>query len=108
MNELMNQFKAIAPAIVDAVRARVTASSTEADVMNIIHEEIIAFFDKQQRMAVEYLTFDADRRATFGIIMFELLKPLADKMPKSMNPNYQAYVEKTGNEGALNFITNRH
>jgi hypothetical protein len=106
MQNILNQFKAIAPAIAAAVKGRVTDVTTEAEVMEIIHEEILAYFDKHQKMAVQHMTFNDEQRATFAAVMYDLLKPLAANLVQVLNPNYTAYVERTGKTGALNFITN--
>ncbi len=106
MQNIMNQFKKIAPYIVDAVKVRLAPGMTDADVMVIIHEEILAYFDKQQKMAVEALTFTADQKRVFSGVMYDLLKPLAAELAKGSNPLYDAYVAKSGKTGALNYITN--
>lgn len=106
MQNILNQFKAIAPAIAGAVKARITAETTEVEVMEIIHEEILAYFNKHQQMAVQHMTFNDEQRATFAAVMYDLLKPLASQLVQALNPNYEAYVARTGKTGALNFITN--
>ena len=57
---MINEFKKIAPAIVESVKARVTNEMTDEEVMAVIHEEIVSYFDKQQQMMVEYLTFNQE------------------------------------------------
>mgnify|MGYP000117019656 CR=1 FL=1 len=106
MENIMNQFKKVAPLIVDGVKARVTAEMTDAEIMLIIHEEIVTFFQKQQQMTNEYLAFDEDKRATFAAVMYEILAPMAASFKGGINPKYAEYVEKTGKTGALNFIIN--
>lgn len=54
---MINEFKKIAPAIVESVKVRVTADMTEQQIMMVIHEEIVSYFTKQQQMFVEYMTF---------------------------------------------------
>lgn len=106
MQDIMNQFKKIAPFIVSAVKSRITPQMTDAEILEVVHAEILSFFAKGQQMTAEVLTFNADQRAIFAAVMYELLKPLADQMQQSLNPNYEAYVQRTGKTGALNFITN--
>lgn len=107
MKDIMTQFKAIAPAIVEAVSARVAPGMDDAAVMAIIHQEIAAYFEAQNNMAAQVLTFGPQQRAAFCDVMYDLLKPIADAMPPSVNPLYQSYVDRTGNTGALNYITQR-
>lgn len=106
MKNIIEQFKKVAPFIVTNVKARVTAEMSETEIGQVIHEEIMNFFTKQQQMTTEYLTFDADKRAAFASAMYELLAPLAEAFKDAVNPKYAAYVESTGKTGALNFITN--
>lgn len=106
MIAIMNQFKAIAPYIVEAVKVRVAPGMTTEEVMAVIHEEILAYFEKGQKMAAEALTFSAEQKATFSAVMYDMLKPLADQMAQQLNPVYAEYVQRTGKTGALNFITN--
>lgn len=106
MEKILNQFKKVAPFIVESVKARVTAEMIDAEVMLIIHEEIMTFFQKQQQMTNEYLTFDEDKRATFAAVMYEILAPMAASFKGGVNQKYAEYVEKTGKTGALNFIIN--
>ena len=74
--------------------------------MEVIHEEILFFFEKGQQMTIEFLVFTPDQRATFIGLMYEIAKPIADQMEQNLNPNYQAYVQRTGKTGARNFIIN--
>lgn len=106
MESIMNEFKKIAPYIVDAVKVRVGPDMSEIDAMAIIHEEILAYFDKQQKMAVEALTFTADQKRVFSGVMYDLLKPLTTEFVKCTNPLYDAYVAQSGKTGALNYMTN--
>lgn len=103
---MINEFKKIAPAIVENVKVRITAEMTEEQIMMVIHEEIISYFTKQQQMFVEYMTFNEDQRATFAAVMYDVLAPLAASFKGSVNPLYDAYVKRTGKTGALNFIIN--
>lgn len=105
MQNIMNQFKKIAPYIVKAVKVRVAPGMADTDVMAIIHEEILAYFDKQQKMAVEVLTFTAEQKRVFSGVMYDLLKPLAAEFAKCTNPLYEAYVAESGKTGALNYMT---
>lgn len=107
MQNILNQFKAIAPAIAGAVKARVTDTTTESEVMDIIHEEILAYFTSHQNMAAQHMTFSEPQRTAFAAVMYDLLKPLAAELVQSLNPKYEAYVARTGNTGALNYITNK-
>lgn len=38
--------------------------------------------------------------------MYDVLAPLASSFKDMVNPQYAAYVERTGKTGALNFIVN--
>lgn len=105
MENILNQFKKVAPFIVEKVKARATAEMADAEVMVVIHEEIVTYFQKQQQMATEYLSFDEDKRATFAAVMYEILAPMASSFKGGINPKYAEYVEKTGKTGAFNFIT---
>ena len=58
----IEQFKKIAQAIVENVKARVTSEMGTDETMQAIHEEILSFFIKQQRMAVEYMAFNKEQR----------------------------------------------
>lgn len=103
---MINEFKKVAPAIVESVKVRVTADMTEQQIMMVIHEEIVSYFTKQQQMFVEYMTFNEDQRATFAAVMYDVMAPLASSFKDMVNPKYAAYVERTGKTGALNFIVN--
>lgn len=107
MQNTMSQFKKIAPYIVDAVKVRVAPGMSNADVVAIIHEEILAFFDKQQKMAVEALSFTTDQKLLFSGVMYDLLKPLATEFAKCTNPLYDSYVAQSGKTGALNYMIGR-
>lgn len=102
----IEQFKKIAPAIVEAVKARVTSEMESDEVMQAIHEEILSFFVKQQQMAVEYMAFTGDQRSQFSALMYTLLEPLAGAFKGRENLKYSAYVAATGKIGALNFMVN--
>lgn len=106
MENILNQFKKVAPFIVEGVKARFTAEMTDAEVMVVIHEEIMTFFQKQQQMTNEYLAFDEDKRSTFAAVMYEILTPMAASFKGGINQKYAEYVEKTGKTGAFNFIIN--
>lgn len=103
---MINEFKKIAPAIVESVKTRITSEMNDEQIMMVIHEEIVAYFTKQQQMFVEYMTFNEDKRAAFAAVMYEVIAPLAESFKNSVNPVYDAYVKRTGKTGALNFITN--
>lgn len=105
MNALLNEFKKIAPFIVAAVQARVAAGMTDEEVMVIVHEEILAYFEKQKLMSDQHILFSEAQRAAFSAVMYDLLKPLAAKFAGGTNPLYDAYVAQSGKTGALNYIT---
>lgn len=75
----IEQFKKIAQAIVENVKALVTSEMGTDETMQAIHEEILSFFIKQQRMAVEYMAFNKEQREEFSLLMYTLLEPLAGK-----------------------------
>ncbi len=102
----IEQFKKIAPAIVENVKARVTSEMESDEIIQAIHEEILSFFIKQQRMTVEYMAFNEEQREEFSSQMYTLLEPLAGKFKGKENPKYSAYVACTGKTGALNFMVN--
>lgn len=104
---MINEFKKIAPYIVETVKARVTDTMSDDEVMQIIHAEIVSFFEKQQNMFTQFLTFTSEQRTIFTGIMYDVLAPLAATTKPTINPVYQSYVERTGKTGALNFITQR-
>ena len=105
---MINEFKKIAPYIVESVKVRVTSEMGDEEIMQIIHIEIILFFEKQQNMFVQFLNFTSEQRNVFTGIMYDVLAPLAANMKPVVNPVYQDYVDRTGKTGALNFITDRH
>lgn len=102
----IEQFKKIAPAIVENVKARVTSGMASDEIAQAIHEEILSFFVKQQQMAVEYMTFNEGQRTNFTELMYTLLEPLAGAFKGKENPKYTAYVAATGKTGSLNFMVN--
>lgn len=103
---MINEFKKIAPYIVENVKSLVTPEMSDEEVMIIIHTQIIAFFEKQQNMFIQYLTFTNDQRRTFAEIMYSVLAPMAKEIKQTSNPVYVEYVQRTGKTGAKNFITN--
>ncbi len=103
---MINEFKKIAPYIVENVKALVTPDMSDDEVMKLIHAQIIAFFEKQQNMFTQYLTFTDMQRLSFAEIMYTAIAPLAKEMKQSLNPVYVEYVQRTGKTGAKNFITN--
>ncbi|CUW11478.1 Uncharacterised protein [Serratia grimesii] len=100
------QFKKVAPAIVGNVKTRITNDMAAEKIMQVIQDEILSFFTKQQQMTVEYVTFNEDQRANFAALMYTLLEPLAGAFKGTVNPKYAAYVAATGKTGARNFIVN--
>lgn len=102
----IEQFKKVAPAIVGNVKTRITNDMAAEKIMQVIHDEILSFFAKQQQMTVEYVTFNEDQRANFAALMYTLLEPLAGAFKGTVNPKYAAYVAATGKTGARNFIVN--
>ena len=102
----IEQFKKVAPVIVENVKARVTNGMAEEEIMHVIHDEILSFFVKQQQMTIEYVTFNEDQRTNFAALMYKLLEPLAGAFKGTVNPKYAAYVAATGKTGARNFIVN--
>ncbi|MBH2810135.1 hypothetical protein I5L21_06030 [Serratia liquefaciens] len=102
----IEQFKKIAPAIVENVKARVTSEMATDEMMQAIHEEILSFFVKHQQMTAEYVTFNEYQRATFAALMYTMLEPLAGAFKGVVNPKYATYVASTGKTGALNFMVN--
>lgn len=103
---MINEFKKIAPYIVENLKAVVTNEMTDEEIMEVIHQEIVSFFTKQQNMFVQYLSFNQEQRTAFAEIMYATIAPLAKEMKTNLNPVYSAYVERTGKTGAKNFITN--
>lgn len=103
---MINEFKKIAPYIVENVKTIATSDMSDEEVMKVIHAEIISFFEKQQNMFIQYLTFTDDQRRTFVEIMYSAIAPLAKEMQQTLNPLYVEYVERTGKTGAKNFIIN--
>ena len=106
MEDIMNQFKKIAPFITASTKARISESMDESQIAEVIHEEILAYFAKQQNMAAQHMQFNSLQRATFAGVMYEMLKPMAEAFKEIVNPLYAEYVSKSGKSGALNYITN--
>lgn len=105
MEKVIEQFTKVASFIAGNVKSRITSEMNDEEVMTVIHEEIVSFFNKQQQMTVEYLSFSKDKRAAFATAMYDLLQPLAAAFKPSINPLYAEYVKASGKTGALNFIT---
>ncbi|GKV93553.1 hypothetical protein H2Y56_06055 [Pectobacterium aroidearum] len=105
MESAIMQFKKVAGSISENVKLRITSKMTDEEVMDVIHDEIVAHFNKQQQMTVEYLSFSKDKRTAFASAMYDLLLPLAAVIQPSVNPLYAEYVKSSGKTGALNFIT---
>lgn len=103
---MINEFKKIAPYIVENVKALVSAKMSDEEVMKVIHAQIISFFENQQNMFTQYLNFTDEQRCLFADIMYSVIAPLAKEMKQTLNPVYMEYVERTGKTGAKNFITN--
>lgn len=103
---MINEFKKIAPYIAAAVKERLANDVSEEVITEVIHQEIMSFFRKQNSMCSEYLAFNQDQRRIFSEAMYDLLKPLAGEIKQSLNPIYLDYVKRTGKTGAKNFITN--
>ncbi|WP_075180548.1 hypothetical protein [Pantoea sp. 1.19] len=101
------EFKKIAPYIANRVRERITDNMPDEAIMKLIHAEIMEHFANQQQMFMQYLNFTADQRRMFAAAMYDALTPLAEKLETTVNPLYAAYVERTGNTGALNYMTGR-
>ena len=102
---MINEFKKIAPAIVESVKARMANEMTDEEVMVVIREEIVSYFDKQHQMMVEYLTFNREKRINFAEIMYEMLAPLATSFKGGINEKYAEFTRETGKTGALNYLT---
>lgn len=105
MQNIINQFKKIAPFIVSKVKARVTSTMNDVEIGVIIHEEIMSYFSNQQDMAAQHMTFNQEQRASFACAMYEMLKPMAETLKGAKNPKYEEYVISSGKTGALNYIT---
>ncbi|AYH09391.1 hypothetical protein C5E24_06650 [Pectobacterium parmentieri] len=106
MEKVIMQFKKVAGFIAGNVKSRTTPEMTDEELMTVIHEEIIAFFNKQRQMTLEYLSFSQEARASFASAMYDLIAPLAAAIEPTTNPVYAEYVKSSGRTGALNFITN--
>lgn len=103
---MINEFKKIAPYIVENVKSLVSAEMSDEEVLELIHGQIINYFEKQQNMFTQYLTFTDEQRSLFSQIMYSAVAPLAKEMKQTLNPVYVEYMERTGKTGAKNFITN--
>ncbi|MEI7411694.1 hypothetical protein [Pectobacterium aroidearum] len=105
MEKVIMQFKKVAGFIAGNVKSRTTPEMTDEEVMAVIHEEIVAYFNKQRQMTLEYISFGKDARAAFASAMYDLIKPLTAGIETSVNPLYAEYVKSSGKTGALNYIT---
>lgn len=105
MEKVIIQFKKFAGFITENVKSRITSEMTNEEAMTVIHEEIISYFNKQQQMTHEYISFGQDARSAFASAMYDLLQPLAAAFKPGSNPLYAEYVKASGKTGALNFIT---
>ncbi|WP_208093561.1 hypothetical protein [Serratia ureilytica] len=106
MEQQIERFKKVAHVIVENVKTHVTSGLADDEIMHIIHEEILNFFVKQQRITVEYMNFNEDQRTNFAAQMYSLLEPLACEFKGIANPKYADYVAATGKTGARNFMVN--
>lgn len=104
MEKLLEQFKAIAPYILDGVLARLTGEEKEEAALAIIHEEILHYFEAHQNMAMQYLTFNEDQRRAFAEVMYDIHQVKGEKATAKLNPVYEKFVKETGKTGALEFI----
>ena len=101
------EFKKIAPYIAERVRERISDNMTDESIMKLIHAEIMTHFANQQQMFIQYLNFNANQRASFNALMYDMTKPLAKGMKPGWNPKYLEFVERTGKTGALNYMIGR-
>lgn len=106
MEAILNQFKQVAKYIVIGVKDKVTAAMSESEVMEVIHEEIIAYFTNHSRLTIQHMTLGDNERAKFASVMYELIKPRASRVVAITNPRYEEYVRRSGKTGARNYITN--
>ncbi|XGI81154.1 hypothetical protein ACED16_05345 [Enterobacter hormaechei] len=104
MEKLLEQFKAIAPYILDNVMARLTGEENEDAALAIIHEEILHYFEAHQNMTMQYLAFTEDQRRAFAKIMYDIHHLKGEKATAKPNPVYESFVKETGKSGALEFI----
>lgn len=104
LETILEKFKAVAPGITRSVAVRVTAETSDAEIMVVIHEEIAHHFEAFNNMTAQYLAFNADQRREFAGIMYDLLAPTAQNVKATLNPVYEKFVTETGKSGALNFI----
>lgn len=105
MEDILGQFKKVAPFIVSAVKSRISPETPDVRIGEIINEEIVSYFVNTQEMTNQVLSFNEVQSATFAAIMYNLLKPMTEKFKHSVNPLYAEYVKETGKTGALNYIT---
>jgi len=77
MENIINEFRKIAPYIAANVKAANTESMSDAETMQVIKSEITDYFNKQYQMFMEYLRFDDIQRAAFAEVMYSVLAPLA-------------------------------
>ncbi|WP_419963970.1 hypothetical protein [Pantoea vagans] len=79
MENMIIEFRKIAPYIAENVRAVITDHMSNAQIMAVINAEILTFFTKQQVFTERYLAFTPDQRAMFSRVMYSALRSLAKK-----------------------------
>lgn len=104
MEQMLEQFKKIAPYITANVKSRLNGSETEEEVAEVIKQEIVHYFEACQSMFTQYLAFNTDQRRAFAQIMHKLVAPLANNMKTETNPVYLKFTNDTGKAGAFDFI----
>ena len=104
MEKVLEQFKAIAPYIIDSVMTRLTGNETEDAAIAIIHQEILHYFEAHQNMTMQYLAFNEDQRRAFADVMYDIHEVKGKKSPATLNPVYEKFVKETGKTSALDFI----
>jgi hypothetical protein len=104
MENILEQFRKLAPSITKNVKARIIGNESEEEILMIIHQEIIHFFNSCKNMFMQYITFDENQRRDFAEIMYTLLAPMAEGFKDKANSEYVKFQNETGKSGSLNFI----
>lgn len=77
MENMIIEFREIAPYIAENVRAVITDHMSNAQIMAVINAEILTFFIKQQVFTERYMKLSPDQRALFCGVMYRALRSLA-------------------------------
>ncbi|KGA31150.1 hypothetical protein [Pectobacterium odoriferum] len=93
--------------VAEAVKVRMSDNMTDDEIMSLIHEEFLAYFERFQKITIEYCMFNEDQRRAFTELMYDLVMQLdLSKFRNVENKAYTDYKQRTGKTGALNYMIN--